>query len=450
MSGSDLWKKYCSFYEKLFSEQFEYNKQRMNEYFEKWKKTDLAKMMCKDTPQSCIDAPITTYNDYPMLTEFGQKITEVTEKNPRRSDELLGDYYMRVSRQAGSMFDKFMVEPFHFCARTTGTTGSSKWVIAGETYWQNFVSSINSTILIACSDGWGESKLKEGDTGLNITAPVPFMSGWGARAYQAHFRLLPPLEITDNLENMSKKFYLVLKLMGEGKKIDVGGSVGSMFYMMCKYFVDPEEFYEEYYHSMNFSLTKILLSIKLVQCKLSRKEKKNIKDFMPLKGVIVGGMDSKLYIYFFREEYGIEPLHAYGATEASILMRGDPDRKTDLIPDLITSYMEFQTENGEVFDLDEVKKDEVYDLIVTPHGSILFRYAMGDLFRVVNFRDDGMPIFSFEGRKQNIIDIMGYFRVTPQIIVQALSLAGLRVSDKWAVAKLLEPQEHLCFLMEKT
>jgi len=109
----------------------------------------------------------------------------------------------------------------------------------------------------------------------------------------------------------------------------------------------------------------------------------------------------------------------------------DPDRKSDLVPDLRTDYLEFKTEDGEIRDLDELKKGEVYDLIVTPFGSILFRYDMGDLFRVVDFRDDGMPIFAFEGRKETILDIYGYYRVT-------------------AVAKLLEPKEHLCFLMEKT
>jgi len=61
-----------------------------------------------------------------------------------------------------------------------------------------------------------------------------------------------------------------------------------------------------------------------------------------------------------------------------------------------------------------------------------------------------MPIFAFEGRKESVLDIYGYYRITPRILVQALAKAGLKSSDKWAVAKLLEPKEHLCFLMEKT
>ena len=48
---------------------------------------------------------------------------------------------------------------------------------------------------------------------------------------------------------------------------------------------------------------------------------------------------------------------------------------------------------GPFKDVDELKKG-IYSLIITPYGSMLFRYSIGDLFRVIDFRDDGMPIFS--------------------------------------------------------
>jgi hypothetical protein len=450
MSRDDLWKEYCGFYEKPFHEQLEYNKNRMKQYFRKWEKTDLAKMLCKGEIKSHSNVPVTTYGDYPMLAEFDRGITEVTEKNPRRSNELLWEYYMRISRQVGATLDRYMVEPFYYCAKTTGTMGISKWVSNGETFFNNFAMSTVATILMSCSDEWGETKLKVGDTALNITAPVPYSSGWGARAFKAQFSLLPPLEVTDNLRDMKNKFYMVLKAIEKGKKIDVAGGIGSMFYMICRYFVEPEKFYEEYYHSMSFGVKKILLLLKTIQCKLSSEQNKTITELIPLKGVIVGGMDAQLYIDFFRREFGLEPLHAYGSTETGNVMRGDPDRKTMLVPDLVTSYLEFKSEDGGIKDLDELKMDEVYDLVATPFGSILYRYDMEDLFRVIDFRDDGMPVFTFEGRKMNIIDIHGYYRISPHTVVKALSEAGLRASDKWAVAKVLEPREHLCFLMEKT
>ncbi len=89
-------------------------------------------------------------------------------------------------------------------------------------------------------------------------------------------------------------------------------------------------------------------------------------------------------------------------------------------------------------------------MAVTPFGSILFRYDMEDLLRVVDLRDDGMPIFSFESRKTRVIELYSRYTVTPSVIARALSKAGLKSSDKWAVVKLLKPREHLCFVMEKT
>nr|MDO8134624.1 GH3 auxin-responsive promoter family protein [Candidatus Njordarchaeum guaymaensis] len=448
MEDIDLWRRYCSFYEKDFSEQIAYNRKRMERYFEKWRKTQLAKLLCHDTIKKFKDVPITTYNDYHMLSEFGRKISDATRTYPRKHEELFKDYYDRLSREVGSWLDRYMTEPLYLCMKTTGTTGQSKWVVHGETFWKNFESASIATAVVACSDTWGETKARVGDKALNMNAPIPYISGWGAFASQKHFELIPSIEVSDNLRDMREKFNIILRSIKKGEKITMGGGIGSLFYMICKYFVAPEEFYTEYYHSMGFGLRKTLLYLKMLQCKLSSKERNTITDFVPLKGVLVAGMEAGLYIEFFKEEFNLEPLHIYGSTEAGPLMRGDPDRKTDLVPDLRTSYLEFKTENGDTRDLDELRKGEIYDLVVTPFGSILFRYDMEDLLRVIDFRDDGMPIFSFESRKTTVIRLYEY-DVTSNTIVQALSKAGLRSSDKWAVAKLLKPREHLHFLMEK-
>lgn len=449
MKSSDLWKRYCGFYEKDFSDQMESNESRMNSYFNKWKRTCLAGILCQTSPRRPQDVPITRYGDYPMLSEFGGEIVNMAKENPKKPRELYRDYYDRIGREIGSTLDRYMTEPYYLCMKTTGSSGENKWIAHGETFWNNFASGAIACAVISCSEGWGGTKLKVGDKCLNMTARIPYISGWGALASQTHLKMIPPIEVTDSIQDMKGTFLLILKAIQSGEKIVLGGGMGSTFYTICKYLVDPEEFYEESSRSMNFGLRKALLYLKLLQCKISRGGRRAITDFMPLKGVLVGGMEARLYIEFFRTEFGLEPLHAYGATEAGNLMRGDPDRKADLVPDLRTSYLEFQTEEGEAKRLDELRKDEIYDLIVTPFGSILFRYDMEDLFRVIDFRDDGMPIFEFEGRKTTVIDLYNY-RVTPNVIVHALSKAGLRSSDKWAVTKLFKPRERLHFLMEKT
>lgn len=450
MTNNDLWKKYCSFYEKDLSEQMDYNRKRMDASFRKWKKTDLGKMLCQKSIRRFQDVPLTAYDDYAMLDEFGRKIVEAIRRNPRRKGELFREYYDRIGREIGFSLNRYMTEPYHFCMKTTGTTGENKWIAHGKTFWKNFALGSMATAVVSCSDGWGETSLEVGDKCLNVTAPIPYISGWGALASQADLELIPPIEITDNLQDMKEKFSLMLRAIRRGEKISVGGGIGSMFYMICQHFVDPEEFYGEYYRSLGFGLKKMLLYLKLVQCRLGSKERKSISDLMPLKGVLIAGVEARLYIDFFKEEFDLEPLHIYGSTEAGPLMRGDPDRKADLIPDLRTSYLEFQTEHGETRDLDELKRGEIYDLVVTPFGSMLFRYDMEDLLRVVDFRDDGMPIFAFESRKKTVIELYSRYTITPNVIALALSKAGLRSSEKWAVVKLLKPREHLHFVMEKT
>ena len=81
MKSNDLWERYCSFDEKDYSEQMDYNKQRMEHYFHKWRKTDLAKILCRGRPEGLRDVPATTYSDYPMLTRFGQEMEETITKN---------------------------------------------------------------------------------------------------------------------------------------------------------------------------------------------------------------------------------------------------------------------------------------------------------------------------------------------------------------------------------
>jgi len=449
MNDSSLWKRYCSFYEKEFSEQIDYNRSEMQQYFLKWKKTNLAKVFCKNVLRNIKDVPLTKYDDYPMLTEFGRKTENIEKRTLKKSRELFRNYYDRITNEAGSSLNPYMVEPYYLCMKSTGTTGQSKWVVHGETFWENFSTGAIVSTIVACSDGWGETKLETKDKAFNVTAPIPYISGWGTWASQTILELVPPIEVTDNLQDMRETFSLLLRSIEKGEKISVGGGLGSMFYMICKYFVDPQEFYAEYYQSMDFGLKKILLYIKLLQLRLRRTERTIIRDFLPLKGVLIGGMESRLYIDFFKNEFNLEPLHAYGSTEAGNLMRGDPDRKTDLVPDLKVGYFEFKTEEDEIRDIDQLKKGETYDLIITPFGSIFFRYDMEDLFKVIDFRDDGMPIFAFEGRKKAVIDMYGY-RLSPNVVIQALSKAGLKDSDKWAVVKLYKPKEHLHFLMEKT
>jgi len=106
----------------------------------------------------------------------------------------------------------------------------------------------------------------------------------------------------------------------------------------------------------------------------------------------------------------------------------------------------------EIRKITQLERDNVYELVVTPFGSVLVRYRMGDLLKVVDFRDNGMPVFSFESRKVDLLDIRSYFRLSEAVATNALLEAGLPPTDKWAFAKEIDHttrDEYLCLLMEK-
>ena len=73
MSSDNLWNKYCSFYDKSFQEQMEYSSETLEQYFYKWKKTDIVKKLGKSGAKNFKDVPITTYDDYPMMPSLPQE-----------------------------------------------------------------------------------------------------------------------------------------------------------------------------------------------------------------------------------------------------------------------------------------------------------------------------------------------------------------------------------------
>jgi hypothetical protein len=346
------------------------------------------------------------------------------------------------------MLDGWMPEEYSFCMKTSGTTGESKWFAYGETFRKN-LDSVISYLVMTCSDKPGDTNLRRGDIALNITAPLPYLSGYALRPAERILKLVPPPDVMDEITDMRKKMWMIIKMIEKGQRIDVAGGMASVFYMFSQYFTSPDKLYKEYYQSMNFGVKKFLLLLKYIQSKLSRQKYKRAKEVMPLKGIGVGGYDTRLYLDYIKKEFGVVPSSSYGATELGIPIYGHVDRKIDYLSDLRCGYFEFLDQTGEVKKIDELKKEKTYDLVCTPFGTMLMRYDIGDRVRVIDFCDDGLPVLDIEGRRNHIIDIYGYFRLTQAMAVKALVKAGLKETDKWCFAKAISPNEHLLLLMEK-
>ncbi|MEM3386557.1 MAG: GH3 auxin-responsive promoter family protein [Nitrososphaerales archaeon] len=448
MDEKTLYEQTCSFFEKSFSRQLEFNQTQLQEHLKRWQQTITSKRIAASTERR-EQVPLTEYYDYQEMIEFGNALQKLVEQNVRGKDELLADYYCRLAGKIKYIVEGALPYELAFVVKTTGSTGNSKWLVHGDLFWENFRLDSIATGILACSETWGKTKYQIGDKGLNVVAPVPYLSGWSIKSVIPYFQPVPPLEVTDNIPDTRRKFYLALKVMEKGEKIVVGGANAATFYMLFRYFTDQTAFFKDLYKSVNVSLIKFYFLYRMIQSLFKSRNIVPILDVFPLKGAMVGGADTKVYCEFFKNTFGFVPLNIYGSSEAGIAFLGTPDDRLNLIPNLRSGYYEFVNDLGEILALNEVKKDEVYELVVSPFGSGLVRYRSGDLFKVVKIRDDGLPIFSCEGRKINVIDIYGYFRLTEGLIAEALAQAGLKNSDKWAVIKQSTPEEHIHFLMEK-
>jgi len=445
-----LWGKYCGFLDKSFSDQVAYAEEQKKELFEQWKRSRAAKHLCPEGIQQFEDIPLTTYDDYPILREFGEELEHLREKTPLRKNEYHWDYWDRISRQIAPMLDGWLVDKFGFCCKTSGTGGESKWFVHGNHFLENGLKSVITIFVILCSDVWGKTSLRTGDKVFGVGGPSPYIGGMLYKSVLDHgFILVPPIDVIENITDMRKKLMIALKMIQKGEKIDVAGGIASAFHLACRYFTNRASLYKDYYQSMNFGIPKLVLYFMWLYQSMFGKKYEKAMEIMPVKGMGAGGFDTKIYADFLSDQFGVEPFNVYGSTEAGFIMVGSPDRKSALMPLVECGFFEFLDEHNEVKKINELEKDNIYEMVFTPFRSVLVRYKTGDLFKVVDFQDNGLPLFDFESRKADLLDIHNYFRLSDAQAVKAMAEVGLPPTDKWAFSKQIEPEEHLLLLMER-
>ena len=447
--GRELWKEYCGFLDKSFSEQIEYSEKKKDEFFEKWKHTKTASHICPEGVTKFEDIPITTYKDYPILHEFGKNMEELERTVPRKKGESWWDYYDRIGRQAAPMLDGWMVDRYALCLKTSGTSGESKWFAQGEGYLRNMIKYIIAYTIIGCSDDWGDTKIRKGDKIVSLLAPPPYGSGCAAKAFDSIFCCVPPTQIAENITDMRKKMDMVLKAIERGEKIEFIAALPSTSYLISQFLTAPATVFKDKYQSMKPGVAKFILYLKYLQSKLKPPKHKKVSEFLSLKGVGIGGAGYGLYLNSLKEQYGVDPCNLYVSSEGGMSLIASFKYKEHFIPVLENDYFEFMTKDDEIKKIDELEKGNEYTLIITAFGSMAVRCNSGDMFKVVDFEDNGLPIFSFESRVIGSIDIYGYLNLSEALASKALLKAGLGATDTWVIAKLTEPIEHLLLLMEK-
>jgi hypothetical protein len=450
VSEADLMKECCGFFELPFSKQLELNEAMLKEHLQRWAQTDQAKALCPKGFESIEAIPVTTYDDYPAMLQLKFNIERLEKTSPRVTGELLWDYYDRIGKAAAKPILGYVIGNFLFVAKTTGTVGDPKWVVHGNYFWENFRRDVIATTLLACSDYWGRTKFKIGDKGLNFTPSAPFLSGWGRKASQGIVLDVPPVSVMDEIIDTRRRFFVALEYLEKGNTVNLIGGIAPSVYLMCEYLSNPENLFKSYSDSVGLGLSKLYLLQKWIRAKASTRSRE-VRDFLKLKGLMIGGVDTSLYYDYLKTKLGIEPFAIYGVTEVGIPMFGHPENKRSLFPNLRSCHFEFFDEKGQKYEIDELKLGSVYNLAITAFGGIFVRYKVGDLVRVSALRDDGMPVFMFWGRVNDVIRLrQHHFRITEAFIVEAMARAGLTLSDRWAVTKTLNGDEKLLFLMENT
>jgi hypothetical protein len=451
VSESDLMKECCGFFELPFNKQLEFNEAALKEHLQIWAQTEPAKVICPTGFDSVDTIPITTYKNYPGLLKLKANIEQLEKTSPRLPGELMWDYYDRIGRVSAKDISGYIIGDFSFVAKTTGTVGEPKWVLHGTIYWEHFRRNALATIILSCSDSWGNTKFRIGDKGLNYTPSAPYISGWGRKVTQGIIIDIPPVEVMDNVDDTRRRFFIALEYLERGHSVDFIGGIAPSVYLMCEYLTNPEGIFKEYYNSVDLGLAKAYLFQKWMKSKLS-KSSRNIKDILRLKGLIISGVDTNLYRDYLMSKLEVEPYCVYAITELGTVMFGSPEKKHELLPNLRSFYLEFMDESGNIKRIDELKKGDTYNLVATSFGGIFMRYNTDDMFRVIDIRDDGMPIFSFWGRRNVTLVINKIpWHITEALATEIMIKAGLSLSDKWAFTKILEGRdEKLLILMENT
>lgn len=445
----NLWQHYCSFLDKDFKSQVLWNEDYMQGYLNDFKKTKMAGHLCPGGVKSLEDVPLTTHADYSIMHEFGAEMQELTKRIPRKKGEDYASYYDKLSRKMIKMIDGWMADTYSICVKTSGTSGDSKWFIHGETFWKNLVNAAMSVIIICCSSEPGTTALHKGDVILGFSAPVPYLSGYMAKALGMEgVRMIPPVEITDEIPSFKKKMQLAFKHFKQTDKIDIVGGSGSILKLLTLFFVNRKELFKGSYETANPGIRKIILWLLWKYEQAFGKKLNKLKDIINPKGLLLGSFDTELYLDYIQEQLEMEPGNLFGATELGFPLYGRPVNKSALFPDLRTGYFEFLDKYNNIRKIEELEKGKNYELIFTPFKSIVVRYKTGDIFRLAGFQADGLPFFNFESRVINIIDIHNYFRLSLSTAFKALKLAGFPPSNNWAFTKELGPKERLVLLME--
>ena len=434
--NEELWQMCCGFLDLTLEQFMAIQKRLLLEQLELLKRSPLGNKIMRGARPETIEefreqVPLTTYADYcPELIENREDVLPVKPA-----------FWMRTSGKSGEY--------------------SCKWVPITPTYAHELsVIMYGVGILSSCKGRGDTSSLRELPKIVYTVAPRPYTSG--ALAYmlqeQTPTNYLPSLEKSENLPFEERVMLGFKQALSQGIDYFFGLSlvlvaVGNQF-SQSKDKVDIRRLLSR--PKALFRLTKGLIKSKLARRPMLP------RDLWSVKGIMSGGLDSRVYRDKIKELWGRYPLDVYTGTEGGIIATQTWDYEgMAFIPNL--NFLEFIPEKEhfkwqldhsyqpKTVLLDEVKAGENYEIAITNfHGGAMIRYRPGDMVRITSLRNEKLgidiPQMVFERRADDLIDL-GVTRLTERVIWQALENTRIPYED-WVARKEVSEKMTLHLFIE--
>jgi hypothetical protein len=418
-----VWRQYCGFLDLTRSEFMAVQERRLLEQLDLVNRSPWAEIFLHGTRPPTIEefrrtAPLTTYADYAPYLDA-------------RNEELL-------PRKPACW------------ARTSGRMGHYKWAPITPEMYESMGARTITAFILAMARRRGEVRLRLGDVLVYNAAPRPYISGYALASLTEEFpfRFVPPAELTEGLSFQERLELSFSMAMVTG--IDLVGSITSVLVRLgerfatgaggarpSRYLLDPRALWR---------LGRARLRSWIAKRPMLP------KDVWPVKGVICGGTDTRLYKELITQYWGAVPYEVYAATELCLTAAVQTWEKKGLyfFPDVV--FLEFiryadwaRQRDDPSFTpstvlLDEVKAGERYELVITSFdGGPFLRYRMGDMIHFISETDPkagiDLPSMECTGRCDDLIDLAGFTGLIDEPMVgQAIHEAGFPYED-WSARK---------------
>jgi len=429
LTKDEIWQRYCGFLDLSMSEFMDIQNELLMDEIDLVFPSILGKKMLGDKKPGSVNefrkqVPITTYNDYePYLSD--------------RNEEVLA------------------IKPEFWC-HSSGRGGYFKWFPQNKDFFNRGIRASIGSFILASAQKKKEVNIEPGWRFLNVSAPIPYGSGYTVDYLQKNMtvKVFPDPTETSHLpfeERFNLGFTQSLK-----SGVDIIGALSSILVRMGEIVGGKTG-------STKISLSSINLRViyRYISAMLrSRREKRNIlpKDLWPTKAIIAYGMDTDVYQDAIKKYWGVEPFVIYGCTEGLFISMQSWSRKyMTFLPNMVFfEFIPYSNKGEPVKDennpygtvlLNELEPGKLYEPVITQScGMPLMRYRMFDLVKVVSLSDPEtgirLPQITFQRRVDEIINLAGLTQLDEKTIWQAIMSAGIQCTD-WAATKDFEDSKGI-------